>query len=317
MQTHQEFFGCRYPIVAVAMNQVSDINLAIAVAQAGGFPSVSLFNYFVAKGVMGWDLARSEFQRFQDAVGNCNFILSLDTTFIQSNAPKVIDLIREFKISHLEIITVEEHRRDPVVLAKINHWMTYLQSQDVKLILKVVSLFDDIENWCFWDSGLSHVDAFSIKGPKSAGRVMDTDLSLEQMIVWAQEHYPNIPIIAVGGVGNAHDVKQLLDLGVTAIGAGTLFAASQESPVSEVTKLKMIGAGNADLTKLNTDNLKQNALRLGKFDRPDTENNTMSLRAGIKTGNQGHVFAGHGINSITEILPVNIIIERLFGQTNN
>ena len=69
--------------------------------------------------------------------------------------------------------------------------------------------------------------------------------------------------------------KHLLDTvsGVTAIGAGTLFAASQESPVSEATKLKMIDANRAELIKLDTDSLQQNALRLGKFDRPDTENN--------------------------------------------
>ena len=317
MQTHQEFFGCQHPIVAVAMNQVSDVNLAIAVAQAGGFASISIFNYYIAKGVIGWDLVRSEIQRFQTAVGNCNFILSIDTAFIQSNNPRIIDLIREFKISHVEIIGVEEHRKDPAVLAKINHWMTYMQSQGVKLILKTVVLPEDPERWGQWDSGLSRVDAFAIKGPKGAGRVMETDLSLEQMIAWTQEHYPDIPIIAVGGIGNAHDVQQLLDLGAMAVGAGTIFAASEESPVSKETKLKMIGAGNTELTKLNTDNLKQNALKLGEVNKPDTENNTMSLRAGIKTGNQGHIFAGHGINSVTEILPVNIIIERLFEQTNN
>ncbi len=316
MQTHQEFFGCRYPIVAVAMNQVSDVNLAIAVAQAGGFPSISVFNYYITRGTIGWDLMRSEISRFQTSIGNCNFILSLDTAFIQSNNPQIIDLIREFKISHVEVIGVEEHRRDPSMLAKINHWLTYLQSQGVKLILKTVVLPDDLEHWSHWDSGRSRVDAFAIKGPKGAGRVMETDLSLEQMILWTQEHYPDIPIIAVGGAGNAQDVKQLLDLGVTAIGAGTLFAAAAESPISKETKLKMIGAGNSELTKLNTDYLKQNALKLGEFNSPDTENNTMSLRAGIKTGNKGHVFAGHGINSITEILPVNTIVERLFEQTN-
>lgn len=317
MQTHQEFFGCRYPIVAVAMNQVSDVNLAIAVAQGGGFPSISVFNYYIAKGIIGWDLMRSEIHRFQTSIGNCNFILSLDTTFIQSNNPRIIDLIREFKISHVEIIGVEEHRKDPATLAKINHWMTYMQSQGVKLILKTVILQEDTALWGHWDAGLSHVDAFAIKGPKGAGRVMETDLSLEQMVSWSQKHYPDIPIIAVGGIGNAHDVQQLMNLGVMAIGAGTLFAASEESPVSRETKLKMIGASNAELTKLDTDHLKQNALRLGEFDKPDTTNNTMSLRAGIKTGNQGHIFAGHGINSVTEILPVNTIIERLFGQTNN
>lgn len=316
MQTHQEFFGCRYPVVSVAMNQVSNADLAIAVAQAGGFPSISAFNYHVAKGVVGWDLLRADIQKFQDSENNCNFILSLDTAFIQSDKPQVIDLITEFKISHVELIGMEEHRVNPATLDKINYWLSYLQSHGVKLILKAVVLPDDFDIWCRWNNGNNCVDAIAIKGPKGAGRVGDTNLSLEQMIAWSQQHYPDIPIIAVGGVGNAQDVQQLLDLGVMAIGIGTLFAASHESPVSREAKLKMIAAGNTELTKLSTDRLKQNALKLGKFDQQDNANNTFSLRAGIKTGNQGHIFAGHGISAVTEILPVNMIIKRLFEPTN-
>lgn len=313
MQTHQEFFNCRYPILAVAMNQVSNVDLALAVAQAGGFPSISLFNYYKFKGVIDWDLVNSEFQRFKSTQGNCNFVLSIDTTFLISDQPRAVDLIRNFNISHVELIAVEEHRKDPMLLARIEHWLSTIQDLGTKIILKTVSLPDDPDRWAHWNNGTRTVDAFGLKGPAAAGRVADTDQTLEQLVAWCQQHYPDIPVIAVGGVGTSDDVRRVMNFpGVMAIGVGTLFAAAKESPVSEETKLKMISATAQDLTKMNTDHLKQNSLKLGEFNQPDNDNNTMSLRAGIKTGQQGHIFAGQGISAVKEILPVNIIVQQLF-----
>lgn len=312
MQTHQEFFGCRYPILAVAMNQVSDVDLAIAVTQAGGFASISLFNYYKFKGVIDWEKVNVEFQRYQDTIGNCRFVLSIDTTFLIDDQPRVVDLVRKFNISHIELIAVEEHRQNPTILAKIHQWLSALQDMGTRIILKTVVLPEDPERWAQWDNGSRSVDAFGLKGPAAAGRVMETDQTLEQLIAWCQQHYPSIPVIAVGGVGNNVDAVRIMNLGVMAIGVGTLFAAAEESPVARETKLKMISATAQDLTKLNTDHLKQNSLKLGEFNQQDNDNNTMSLRAGIKSGTQGHIFAGHGINSVTEILPVNTIVQQLF-----
>ena len=42
--TVQNLLGSKYPIIAMAMNKVSDVNLAIAVRKAGAIPSLSVFN---------------------------------------------------------------------------------------------------------------------------------------------------------------------------------------------------------------------------------------------------------------------------------
>jgi len=317
MQNYRNFFGCRYPIVAVAMNQVSNVDLAIAVTRAGGFASISVFNYYVAKGVIGWDLVQSELQRYQDAIGNCNFIFSFDTGFIQGPRSQIVELISKFKISHVEIIGVDIDQQDSATLANIHHWLSYLQDNGTKIILKTVDYPHDARAWAFWDNGQRCVDAIGLKGPAAAGRVMETDLTLEQLVQQAVNDFPTIPVISVGGIGTKEDVQRLMDLGVMAVGAGTIFAVSKESPVSQEAKLKMISANSSQLSKLNTDNLKQNALKFSEFNQPDNTNNTLSLRAGIKTGTQGHIFAGRAINDITEILPVNIIIESLFDQTKH
>ena len=39
------YFNSKYPIIALAMNQVSDAKFAIECSNAGIYPSISLFNY--------------------------------------------------------------------------------------------------------------------------------------------------------------------------------------------------------------------------------------------------------------------------------
>lgn len=317
MQTFTEFFGCRYPIVAVAMNQVSDVNLAIAVTQAGGFPSISIFNYHIARGVLGWDWIRAEIQRYKDAVGNCNFILSIGTELLlDQEKPKVIQIIDDFKISHVEIIAIDLHKENPEFLAAINHWRTYLQGTGVKLILKAVDYPLDIENWLSWGDH-QKMDAIGLKGPGGAGRVMTTNMTLEEMVTRCFGDYPGIPVISVGGISNSDDVKRQLELGVMAVGVGTLFAAAKESPVSEEAKRKMISASVEQLSQLKTESpLNQNALKFGEWSGFDNTNHTLSLRAGIKDGEKGHIFAGKSIDAIKEILPAKDIIKNLFDEGN-
>jgi NAD(P)H-dependent flavin oxidoreductase YrpB (nitropropane dioxygenase family) len=316
MPTYKEFFGCRYPILAVAMNQVSNVDLAISVAQAGGFPSISLFNFCRARGIIDWDFVDRDFQRYQNIIGNCNFVLSLDTEYLKDAYPMVVAVIKKFKISHVEMICVDRHKDNVETFANINQNRNHLQDMGVKLILKAVAYPSDILKWATWDDGQRQMDAVGLKGPGGAGRVMETNMTLEEMVIKCLAEYPDLPVISVGGIGNSDDVKQLMELGVMAVGVGTLFAAAKESPVSEEAKQKMIDSSAEHLTKLNTDSLKQNSLKFGEFDQLDNDNNTMSLRAGIKDGKKGHIFAGHGISAVKEILPVSDIIQNLFKGNN-
>jgi glycerol-3-phosphate dehydrogenase len=85
-------------------------------------------------------------------------------------------------------------------------------------------------------------------------------------------------------------------------------AASEESSVSRETKLKMIEATVADISKTAVSN--QSALVFSKL--PDDDmNNTYSLIKGLASPDQGLVFAGKGINYVKEIKPVKDIIQEL------
>jgi NAD(P)H-dependent flavin oxidoreductase YrpB (nitropropane dioxygenase family) len=139
------------------------------------------------------------------------------------------------------------------------------------------------------------------------------DKGLPFCIEYTKEHYPGMEIIAVGGIGNKTDVDNTLALGVEYIGAGTLFAATAESNLSIEAKNGLIKGFANNLSKLTspTSRLHQNALVFSEYTGKDNPNHTFSLAAGIKTGTIGHLFAGKGIESITEIVTVNTLVRSL------
>ena len=57
----------------------------------------------------------------------------------------------------------------------------------------------------------------------------------------------NIPVISAGGVGTAEQLQKMLDLGACGVSVGSLFIASQESPVSDEYKQACIDYGAKDI----------------------------------------------------------------------
>jgi hypothetical protein len=78
----------------------------------------------------------------------------------------------------------------------------------------------------------------------------------------------------------------------------------------------MIESNRNDISRF--DNSGQNALifKIIEDRYKDDVNNTLSLKRGIKSPEQGHLFAGLGIDNITEILPMKDIVDRLVGEMN-
>jgi NAD(P)H-dependent flavin oxidoreductase YrpB (nitropropane dioxygenase family) len=59
---HLEFLGCKYPIVAVAMNRVSDLRLAVACHKAGIYPASHRLT--ITNGVLGSENFRNDLKRY-------------------------------------------------------------------------------------------------------------------------------------------------------------------------------------------------------------------------------------------------------------
>ena len=302
---HDNILGTTYPLMAAAMNQVSDANLAIAVREAGALPSVSIFNYADHNNNVDYSLLEEEILKYINTTGDGLLVLSVDPTVIDI---RLIELLRKYSITHIELIPNYEHIKKPWLRSALEHNLLKIQALGTKIILKVVVYPEDIKYWSVWNN--KKVDIISVKGPLGAGRVSTNEVDLVELT--KQATTSGIPVIAVGGISTAEQVSILLEAGAAAVGIGTLFAASAESCLSTEAKQKLVSASYNDLSKLPTIDLSQNALVITDSDPTDTVNNSIGLIHGVTTGTSGHIFAGKSIDTITKIDSVKNIIERLF-----
>jgi NAD(P)H-dependent flavin oxidoreductase YrpB (nitropropane dioxygenase family) len=301
----RNILGTKYPLMAAAMNQVSDANLAIAVREAGGLPSISIFNYADHDNNVDYFLLEEEISKYINVTGDGLLVLSVDPTVIDI---RLIELLQKYSITHMELIPNYDSIRNSWLRSVLEHNLLKIQALGTKIILKVVAYPEDIKYWSVWNN--KKVDIICVKGPLGAGRVSSNDTDLVELT--KQASTLGIPVIAVGGVSTSEQVNLLLEAGAIAVGIGTLFAASVESCLSSEAKQKLVSASYTNLSQLPTIDLSQNALVITVTDPSDTVNNSKGLIYGINTGTSGHIFAGKSVDSITQIDTVKNIIERLF-----
>lgn len=286
------FFNSKYPIVAVGMNKVSDTALAIACHRAGIFPTISAFNNYEAGGLI--------FPSFQKVIEKYIAVTKVSDLIVSLSArdftnPEVFEFLQGLKISHIELL-------DGVLPSTIDSILKYKEQfnqHDGKVMFKVINVNDQ----CY------PFDGFIVKGPDGAGRSCPgPSNSLEAYCESLKKLAPNAAIIPSGGISTSQQVKQWIDRGVDAVGIGSLFAASKESPINQLGKERIVEASSKDLSVL--DKVNQMALVFTETES-DGINNTRGLGMGVRTGLEGHLFMGRGVDHITEILPVEDIVKNL------
>jgi NAD(P)H-dependent flavin oxidoreductase YrpB (nitropropane dioxygenase family) len=286
------FFNSKYPIVAVGMNKVSDAALAIACHRAGIVPTISSFNNYEAGG-----LAVASFQKviekYVSVTGVPDLIVSLAAKDFLD--PQVFDFLCDLKISHVELLDGVMSKNIKSVLEN----KTRFNQHGGKVLFKVLNVNDQ----CY------PFDGFIIKGPDGAGRTAPGDgESLDVYYNTLKTIAPDAAIIPSGGISTSQQVKYWIDKGVVAVGIGSLFAASKESPINLIAKERIVEASSKDLQMI--DKINQRALVFTETE-VDGINNTRGLWAGVRTGLEGHLFMGRGVDNITEILSVNEIVKNL------
>jgi NAD(P)H-dependent flavin oxidoreductase YrpB (nitropropane dioxygenase family) len=278
-------FNSRYPIVCSPMNGVSDLKLAIACAQAGIVPSLFLHPYTNLD-----DFSKS----VTEVLSYCsNIHVSSSLKDITTNA----ELIKKLGITHIEILEFENNDVSIDNKKIIND----LRAAGIKVILKILLTH-------VIDQFIDIIDAVTIKGSEGAGRSAK-DIKLEDAILDIKSKYPNLKIIASGGVKNKIDIESLLSLGACAVSIGTLFALSKESPIPHAVKDKLLQSTSDDIRRLKS-GARQRAIIFDEQSSDDF-NNTNGLYSGLRSGTTGHVFVGNALDSITEILSVQEIVDCL------
>lgn len=278
-------FSSLYPIICAPMNGVSDVSLAVACAKANIVPSLIWYPF-------------SSKDRFSLAVKQV-LTETKDIHVSMSFGDIVINrqMILELGITHIEILEYENSDLTAENKSIIND----LRAHGVKIIFKILSL-------TVIDQFIDIIDAVTVKGSEAAGRSA-RDVNLADIVAEIKVKYPNLHIIASGGIKNSSDVNRLIAIGACAVSIGTMFAMSKESCIPIEVKNKLLAAEINDISRLKG-GARQRAIVFNEQQQDDF-NNTSGLYKGLQTGTVGHVFVGNAIGTITEIKSVQEIVDYL------
>lgn len=302
----EQFFKSRYPIMEAVMNGGSDLSLALAVADAGGFPSYWYQND---------EKLYKDITEFIKCTGHSNIVVGGISVQRVSN-PKLVKILNHFKISHVEILA-NDHRTG-----------NFMTMSNVLTDDKVITAFDMLKKTsklitriykptsCTLSS--TYFDGYGIKGKESAGK--SGNYSVLELFE-TQKCNSNNCLIPYGGIGTPQQVKYYLDRGAAGVAVGTLFAASQESSLSHAAKQQIITANSSSLTKLTDTN--QNSLLLNNNFKTIAPTIGMDwnrhnyLEQGLHgNGDEGLLYIGEGVDYVNEIKPVKDIIDYLVSELN-
>jgi len=282
------YFTSKYPILCVPMNQVSDVNLACAVHDAGAFPSLSCYNYY-KQGKIHLETFFNSCKEFSNRTGSTDILLSI------SWEDFLLDEVQKFLIENNYRYIELFHRPHDDIWPVVENTIKILEEKDFRIIFKILKIVKPIEKY----------SAIILKGSDGAGRTVNDKGTIEENFNFIRDNYPNKVIVPSGGIGTSEQVKYYLDRGAASVGIGTLFAASEESCVTAITKEKMINLTIDNLSKfgpLTTQGI------VFQLDKNDNNNMSRSLSKAVNLGNDGAIFAGTGINNINRIMSVKDII---------
>jgi hypothetical protein len=274
------------------MNTVSDINLAIAVWRAGGFPSNVVNMYLEQDGSINFQRLHEELDYFQNVTGSNNIVFSVQEDMLA--IPGVIDIYE--RVSHCEILGRS--------LSKDMRYKNIekIKSFGCKVILKTPSFYKDVELY----------DGVIFKGKHAAGKVDNSSLELDELLQKYLELFPDKHFIPSGGINSKDEVDHLLELGASVVGIGSLFAFAEESKVSYETKLKIVSSSSKDITQISSTYYPQNGIVFSDFKDDDNNNHIPSLLAGTKSPNEGHILiSSKSVDQISTIKSAEQIIKEL------
>jgi hypothetical protein len=284
-------FSSTCPIVLAGMNPVSDVNLAVACSNAGMTPTLCGFIYY-RNGALNNELFEAGLKEYVVRASNSSVIPSLDGKDMKNT--QTLDILTKYNIKFVELIEGVDQDSWPEI-------QKICKKSNITPIIKVLYHTEILDGF----------EVIMLKGGEGAGRG-NKNMSLLETFETIKQLYPLIKIIVSGGIGTGAEVEQYIDRGAVAVAIGTLFAASEESSISLTAKQKIVDATIDNLVRLGK--AQQNALVFSPVNNDDF-NNTKSIRLGIKSGTDGHVFLGQAVNQVNKIESVAQILFNLLKGT--
>jgi len=207
-----EFLGCKYPILQGAMAQLGHWEFAASVARAG------------AHGTITSSVARTP-ERLREYIRRCKEATagSPGTFGVNLSIGLVPDIEKMLEVCIEEKVPVETSVYKPDALAP------RIKAGGLKWIHKAARVKDAIH------AQEVGADAIIMVGLEGAGIKNPEQLPTLTTVIWARREI-KVPLIAAGGIGDAHGFLAALGMGADAIMMGSVFLATRECPIKDTIK---------------------------------------------------------------------------------
>jgi len=211
-----ELLNCDYPILQAALSRIGNWKFAAAVSETGAHGCLT------AAVSMTPEKLREDIRRCKDATDK-DFGVNI-TVGMCPHIDKMLDVVLDEGIEVIEtaVFTADEYGKRIKDAGRI--W-----------IHKTATLKHALH------AQKQGADALILVGLEGIGFKNIQQLPTMTTIAWASRHI-KVPIIAAGGIGDARTFLGALALGAEGVMMGTAFMATQECPISDRFKEKMVNA---------------------------------------------------------------------------
>ena len=222
-----QMLGIEFPVIVAPMFLVSNTKMIVEAIRAGVTGAIPALNY---RTVEEMRIAIRSIRREVIGPFGINLIVN-KSNFLYKEQLKVCC---EEKVDF--IITSLGSPEETIRQAHANGVLVFCDVTDVNYAKKVEAL------------GADAIIAVNKEAGGHAG-----PLSYKELLPQLKEAC-RIPVISAGGVGNGHEIREMIDFGADGCSMGSVFIASEESDVSQEYKQACVDFGAKDIvmtTKLS------------------------------------------------------------------
>jgi nitronate monooxygenase len=212
-----QLLGIEAPIICGGMMRVGTADLAAAVSNAGG---LGIMTALTQKTPEALKVEIEKCQALTDKPFGVNLTVGVVTTQVDYAA-----LVEVIIKSGVKIVETAGRSPEP--------FMPFFKAADVKVIHKAVTVRHSLA------AERVGVDVVSIDGFECAGHPGEQDVG-GLVLFPAAARALKIPVVASGGIADGRGLAAALALGCEGVNMGTRFMATQEAPIHQGIKDKIV-----------------------------------------------------------------------------
>jgi enoyl-[acyl-carrier protein] reductase II len=297
----RDLLNIKYPIIQGGMANIANYQLASAVSNAGGLGLI---------GCGGWDVERVR-EEIRKTKSLTDKPFGVNIMLMSPYAAAISDLVIE---ENIKIVTTGAG--SPGIYMK--KW----KEAGIKVIPVVPSVAFAVR------LERSGADALIVEGTEAGGHIGETStMVLVPQVVDAV----NIPVIAAGGIADQRGLDAAFVLGAKGVQIGTVLLASEECPIHQNYKEKVVAAKDTETVvtgrqtgapvRVLKNKMAREYLNLSKYGTASLEEleklTLGSLRKAVFDGDldNGSFMAGQSAGLVKSIRPVEQILKDLFDNS--